>query len=136
MLHSIRNFLGRIMGGFRSGCPRSLSSLLRHSFALWRSSHSWEFPYFDCCGALSVCAGMLLLSVPSARANHVIINSDSVLEIDGKKTFVICFTIAPPPAGKAPNGKNAIAELADAGATFLRAGPEGPWNERRFKQEK
>src|SRR5207253_1585942 len=36
-----------------------------------------------------------------------------------------------------PGGKNAIDELADAGATFLRAGPLGrPWDEERFAAEK
>src|SRR6266567_7218856 len=80
-------------------------------------------------------AALLLVTICPALANKVLINSDSVLEIDGKKIFVICFTVAPPADGKAPNGKNAIAELADAGATFLRAGPERPWSEARFKQE-
>jgi hypothetical protein len=77
----------------------------------------------------------LLIALCSAHANQASINSDSVLEIDGQKIFVIAFTTAPPPDAKAPNGKNAIAELADAGATFLRAGPEGPWTEERFKLE-
>src|SRR5947208_10534423 len=73
-----------------------------------------EPPYAGCYSGFVMCAIALFLSVIAAHANKAVINGDSVLEIDGKKTFVICFTIAPPPDGKAPNGKNAIAELADA----------------------
>jgi hypothetical protein len=82
-----------------------------------------------------VASALLLIALCSARANHAILNPDSVLEIDGQKIFVIGFTTSPPPVGKAPNGKNGIAELADAGATFVRAGPEASWTEERFKLE-
>ena len=61
----------------------------------------------------------------NSRANNVSINADGVMVIDGQKVFPIGFTISPPPEGKTPAGKNSIAELADAGATFLRAGPLG-----------
>ena len=70
-------------------------------------------------------------------ASRSLINSNLVLEIDGKKVFPIGFTLPPPVDGKAPNGKNAIRELADAGATFLRAGPLSPkWNAEHFAEEK
>ncbi|MGZ4973547.1 MAG: hypothetical protein ACXWJB_03130 [Limisphaerales bacterium] len=73
----------------------------------------------------------------NARANRATINGDGVLEIDGKKIFPIGFTTSPSPNGQTPHGKNAIAELADAGATFLRAGPLGKaWSEERFASEK
>ena len=72
-----------------------------------------------------------------ARANTASLNEDGVLVIDGKKVFPIGFTTSPPPDGKTPAGRNAIEELADAGATFLRAGPLGDrWDESRFKAEK
>jgi hypothetical protein len=72
-----------------------------------------------------------------AQANAVSINAEGVLVIDGKKVFPIGFTVAPSPDGKTPTGKNAIAELADAGATFLRAGPlGGKWDEDCFVAEK
>ena len=75
--------------------------------------------------------------LPSAAANMVSVNADGVLVIDGKKVFPIGFTVAPPPDGKTPTGKNAIEELADAGATFLRAGPLGAkWDEECFAAEK
>jgi hypothetical protein len=80
----------------------------------------------------------LLAGAPVAvHASNVVINRDKVLEIDGVKTFVIGFTLPPPVEGKTPEGKNAIDELAQAGATFLRAGPLGsPWNEQRFAEER
>ena len=85
---------------------------------------------------LWLAATLLLIAFCSAHGNQAIINSDSVLEIDGRKIFVIGFTTSPPPDGKTPSGKNGIAELADAGATFVRAGPEAAWDEARFKLER
>jgi hypothetical protein len=61
------------------------------------------------------------------------INSDLVLVIDGQKVFPIGFTTPPPPDGLTPAGTNGIAELADAGATFLRTG--GPWSDEAIKRE-
>jgi len=62
--------------------------------------------------------------------NHITINADNVLVINGRKTFPIGFTLAPPPDSKAPNGKNGLEELADAGATFMRTGANGVnWSE-------
>jgi hypothetical protein len=67
----------------------------------------------------------------------VLLNSDGVLVIDGKKTFPIGFTMPPPPDGKAPNGKNAIEELHDAGATFLRTGVMGKaWDDDAISAER
>lgn len=86
--------------------------------------------------SIVVCCLAFIVST-SARANRATINGDGVLEIDGKKVFPIGFTTSPPPDGKTPQGKNGVAELADAGATFLRAGPLGmPWNAERFANEK
>jgi hypothetical protein len=73
----------------------------------------------------------------SGFCNRAVLNEDYVLVIDGKKVFPIGFTVSPFPNSKTPSGKNAIAELADAGATFLRAGPLGDsWTEARFAREK
>ena len=79
---------------------------------------------------------LCLLAPFAARANKAILNADGVLEIDGRKIFVIGFTAAPPPDGKTPSGKDAYAELAEAGATFVRSGPEQPWTEARFELER
>jgi hypothetical protein len=65
-----------------------------------------------------------------------LIDSNLVLEIDGKKVFPIGFTMPPPPDGKTPEGRNAIAELADAGATFMRTGAQGgDWDEATIARE-
>jgi len=80
---------------------------------------------------------LIAFAAITVHASKAIINADQVLEIDGKKVFVICFSLPPPVDGKAPNGVNAIAEITDAGATFLRAGSlGGGWNTARFTQEK
>jgi len=70
-----------------------------------------------------------------ASANKATVNSNGLLEIDGKKIFVIGFNAAPPADGKTPDGKDAFAELADAGATFVRFGPEQSWSDARFEAE-
>ena len=85
---------------------------------------------------LWLAAALSLLAALTAQASKGILNADGVLEIDGQKVFVIGFTAGPPPGSKAPNGKEAFAELADAGATFVRAGPEQPWSEARFELER
>lgn len=79
---------------------------------------------------------LYLTAAFAAQANKAVLNTDGVLEIDGKRIFVIGFTAAPPPKGKTPTGKEAFAEIADAGATFVRAGPEGPWDEARFELQR
>jgi len=73
-----------------------------------------------------------LISV-NALAGRCTINEDMVFVIDGKKVFPIGFTMPPPPEGTTPAGKNAIEELHDAGATFLRTGVMGTnWDEATF----
>ncbi len=79
--------------------------------------------------------GLLVFNL-SAAPSRVTINSDQVLEINGQKVFPIGFTMPPPPDGKTPTGKNAIAELADAGATFMRTGALADgWNEACLERE-
>src|SRR4051812_45950668 len=69
-------------------------------------------------------------------ASHTTINADLVLEIDGRKIFPLGFTMPPPPDGTTPEGKNAIEELAAAGATFLRTGAQGgDWDDATIARE-
>jgi hypothetical protein len=71
-----------------------------------------------------------------AAGTKAIINSNMVLVVDGKKVFPIGFTMPPPPDGKTPDGKNAIKELADAGATFMRTGAwDGGWTDQAIARE-
>ncbi len=44
------------------------------------------------------------------------------LVLEGSKSFPIVLSNGPPPGAKAPNGTDALAELADGGAGFIRAG--------------
>ena len=89
---------------------------------------TWFRPLFF---AALVCAAF------QTQAAKVIINADQVLEFDGQKVFPIGFTLPPPVGSKTPAGKDAIQELADVGATFLRAGPLGAnWDDARFAEEK
>ncbi|HEV8132843.1 MAG TPA: hypothetical protein VGQ81_16470, partial [Acidobacteriota bacterium] len=79
---------------------------------------------------------LLVSDFYAASGSKVEINSDKVLVIDGKKVFPLGFTMPPPPDRKAPNGKNSIEELHDAGATFLRTGAfGGAWDDRTIEQE-
>jgi hypothetical protein len=72
----------------------------------------------------------------AANPSNVELDANRVLVIDGKKTFPIAFTMPPPPDGKTPAGKNAIEELHDAGANFLRTGVMGTsWNDAAFESE-
>jgi hypothetical protein len=75
------------------------------------------------------------LTLPAA-SSHTTINSDLVLEIDGKKIFPIGFTMPPLPDGTTPERKNAIEELAAAGATFMRTGAQGgDWDDATIARE-
>jgi len=50
---------------------------------------------------LSLTLALIFLATIGAHANNAILNADGVLEIDGKKIFVICFSLPPPVDGKA-----------------------------------
>jgi hypothetical protein len=58
----------------------------------------------------------------ASRGHVVTLNTNQVLEIDGRKVFPIGFSLGPPPEGMTPEGKPALAELAEAGALFVRTG--------------
>src|SRR5437762_297219 len=74
-------------------------------------------------------ACVLVLAAQAAGAK-VTFDENGVLQIDGKKTFVISFAMPPPPGGKTPEGKDGLTELHEAGATFARIAPD-----RRFTRK-
>ncbi|MGH7940588.1 MAG: hypothetical protein ACREFR_05905 [Limisphaerales bacterium] len=79
---------------------------------------------------------MALCPLLAAAGSRVTVDSNLVLNIDGQKVFPIGFSPPPPPDGKTPDGKNAIEELADAGANFLRTGAHRDgWNEQTLRRE-
>jgi hypothetical protein len=53
--------------------------------------------------------------------------STGSLLIDGKRVFPIVLSNGPPLGSKAPNGRDGLAEVADAGVSFLRTG-RGDWD--------
>ncbi len=83
----------------------------------------------------------LLAAVFSAAtalaASRTTVDADLVMAIDGKKVFPIGFTMPPPPDGTTPDGRNAIEELAAAGATFMRTGAQGgDWDDATIARER
>jgi hypothetical protein len=87
-------------------------------------------------GTSLICAATLAFGL-AASASQTTFDTNHVLVIDGKKIFPIGFTMPPPPEGRTPAGKNAIAELADAGANFMRTGAwDGGWSEAALQREK
>jgi hypothetical protein len=79
---------------------------------------------------------LLCTSLAAGAATRVRIDADLALTIDGKKVFPIGFTMPPPLDGKTPDGREAIGELARAGATFLRTGVMGgPWDDDAIARE-
>jgi len=85
-----------------------------------------------------VVLALLLLTIsPCFAGTKVTINADKVLEINGRKVFPIGFTMAPLPGTKAPNGRDGLQELHDAGGLFLRTGPNANfrWNDKYIETE-
>jgi hypothetical protein len=87
------------------------------------------------------CAIVLLVgggisSLCAEPSPHPAIDAHGVLVLAGRKVFPIGFTMPPPPDGRTPEGKEALAELHDAGANFLRTGPMGTaWNDAALELE-
>jgi hypothetical protein len=100
--------------------------------ALYRAKSVWQRLWT---AAVLLCFVCLAHNAFSAR-NVVTINSDNVLVINGRKVFPIGFTLGPPPGAKTPSGKDGLQELADAGGTFIRTGPqETNWADGTFVKE-
>jgi hypothetical protein len=89
--------------------------------------------------ALAV-AGSVAIAEPHTQPSVFTINSDNVIEIDGKKVFPIGFTLGPAPGAKAPDGREGLAVLADAGGLLLRTGTmngeNGRWDDATIASEK
>jgi hypothetical protein len=68
---------------------------------------------------LLILAGAIVAAAPSV----VTLDENGVLVVNGKKQFVISFSIPPPANGKTPEGRDGWAELKDAGTNFFRIAP-------------
>lgn len=83
--------------------------------------------------------GVQLHAEPNTRPSVFTIDSDNVIEIDGQRVFPIGFTLAPEPGAKAPDGREGLAVLADAGGLLIRTGPHGDenhWDAAAIEAEK
>src|SRR5438094_1268988 len=66
---------------------------------------------------------LALFAAPMLAGTKVTFDENGVMNIDGKKTFVFSFSLPPPPDGKTPEGRDAFAELKEAGMNFMRIRP-------------
>jgi hypothetical protein len=60
--------------------------------------------------------------------------STGALVVEGRKHFPLVLSDGPPPGAKAPNGEDALAELAAGGAGFIRAGRPA-WTAESIEQQ-
>src|SRR3954454_16731195 len=111
-----------------------MTTRLPRSKALFRSG---LFVILASLGILDSSPSPASAQAETPAGNRITLNSDNVLLINGRKIFPIGFTLAPPPDSRAPNGKNGLEELADAGATFMRTGANGgvDWNDKTLAEE-
>lgn len=76
---------------------------------------------------------------PAQGPTKVSFDDNGVLQLNGKKTFVLSFALGPPAGGRTPEGKDAFAELKGAGANFIRIRPypgrHGQLREESFDEE-
>src|SRR6476469_7907057 len=68
------------------------------------------------------------------KPSKITLDENGVLVVDGRKVFPITLTVVPGADAKAPTGKHAYAEFADAGAMFVRSGWRA-WNEESIATE-
>src|SRR4051812_10371332 len=73
--------------------------------------------------ALGTLTSALLLVASANAATKITFDHSGTMSIDGKPTFVISFTMAPPPDGKTPSGTSAYDELREAGGNYMRVPP-------------
>ena len=72
---------------------------------------------------------MLCCAAAAQGATKISFDHSGVLSVDGKPRFVISVALPPPPDGTTPNGKNAYAELRDAGVNYMRVPPPQAWDD-------
>src|SRR5689334_8754208 len=74
-------------------------------------------------------------AAPLKKPARISFDPAGVLVVDGEKKFPLNLTVVPGPEAKAPNGRPAYAEFADAGIMFMRSGV-AHWNEKEIANEK
>src|SRR5687767_5337334 len=66
--------------------------------------------------------------LPAQSASVVIIDSNKVMILNGRKVFPITFSPGPPTYSKTPGGDDALKELRDGGALIIRMAQTTDWN--------
>jgi hypothetical protein len=77
----------------------------------------------------------VLAAEPITKTAKITLDDSGVLVVDGKKVFPLALTVVPGPDAKAPSGKQAYAEFADAGVMFMRSGKPN-WDKETIEGEK
>jgi hypothetical protein len=77
----------------------------------------------------------VLAAEPITKTAKITLDDAGVLVVDGKKVFPLALTVVPGPDDKAPSGKQAYAEFADAGVMFMRSGKPS-WDQETIDNEK
>lgn len=80
----------------------------------------------------------LAVAEPNTRPSVVTIRPDNVIVINGRPVFPIGFTPCPAPGAKAPDGRDGMAVIAEAGGLMMRTGPKesGRWDAATIQSEK
>lgn len=87
------------------------------------------------CATFAAFVSNAFAAEPLTKPSKITLDENGVLVVDGTKTFPLTLTIVPGPEAKAPSGKQAYAEFADAGVMFMRSG--GPsWSPEQIEKEK
>ena len=71
-------------------------------------------------GLLAVVAAALASGAAAATTGS---DGNGTVLLDGAKTFPIVLAKGPEPATTTPEGRDALAEVASGGATYLKTGP-------------
>lgn len=84
--------------------------------------------------ATALLSSTALAAEPFTKPAKITFDDAGALVVDEKKVFPITLTIVPGPDAKAPNGKHAYEEFADAGVMFMRTG-KADWNQETIDLE-
>src|ERR1700679_4050692 len=82
-----------------------------------------RYPFLFCIAAWLLCC------IPARAANKIVFDAAGNMVVNGETTFPISVALPPPPDGKTETGKDAFAELSDAGVEFFRVPPPDKWDD-------
>lgn len=117
-----------------------------HGFGMFRGQRPadrWPDQLRDWLQARGVLPAATAPVTANSKPSRIEITPEHVLSVNGTPTFPIGFTMPPAPEARTPDGRPALAELRQAGATFIRTGPmrdfdadrEHAWNDDWLARE-